>query len=68
MSDTQHQYRYSLILDFTNYTPVANTILPELSKFGTLQSLADAAWIVYSCNPFIQELDDAPGNFLVKAV
>jgi hypothetical protein len=68
VSDAKDEYCYKPILDFTNDTPVTHSILPELSKFGTQQSLANGTGIIQFCNSFIQEIKDTSGNLFIKAV
>jgi len=53
MSDAQDQYRYYRILYLTDYTPVADAIFPELTQSGTMQSLADLAWIIKLSDSFM---------------
>jgi len=53
------------IFDFGEDAVIANTILPKISEFGTLQSRADAMRIIQFGDALAEKLDDPLRNLSV---
>jgi hypothetical protein len=59
MADAESQNEEPVVLDLADEAVISHSVFPELSEFGTLQSLADAARIVQWGDAFVEKLQDA---------